>query len=229
MSKLTCRCIMGLPRSTNAFSLWHAQQTLATLGLRLGINQGAFWGQCMQDDFEHALDHDFILALDSDSLFTELHLQRMFGLMASNEQWDALAALQPKRGKTSPLAWHPEKDKEGGSVPFQVRTAHFGLTIIRTSRLKDVQLPWFAAVPNEDGKWGDGKLNDDTYFWEKWYQHGRNVWIDPQCSIGHVEETVGIFVNGEHKRLTVNEWLEHAYQAGADHRSLGHPQQRKAG
>lgn len=235
MADLTCRCIMGLPRSTNAFTLWHAQQTLATLGLRLAINQGAFWGQCMQDDFEHAVREGFtfILAIDSDSLFTEEHVKRMCQLMATNRHWDALSALQPKRGNRTPLAWHPTKSHEDASKPFQCQTAHFGLTLIRCESLKDIPLPWFWSTPNENNQWSDGKLNDDTYFWMKWNQYGKSCWVDPLTSIGHSEEVVGVLTPSEggiqHQYLTVNEWLNHAYSAEADHRSLSCAEDRKAG
>jgi hypothetical protein len=47
--------------------------------------------------------------------------------------------------------------------------------------------PWFCPVPNPDGRWAEGKLDDDIYFWRKLTEHGGKVFLAPRVVIGHCE------------------------------------------
>ena len=68
-----------------------------------------------------------------------------------------------------------------------VRHAHFGLTLIRADALRSMPKPWFLGVPNEAGEWAEGKSDPDIYFWRRWEEAGRTLYIAPRVSIGHLE------------------------------------------
>jgi hypothetical protein len=47
--------------------------------------------------------------------------------------------------------------------------------------------------PAKDGSWGEGRLDDDIYFWGNWGDSGNSLYVHTGCRIGHVEEMVSEF------------------------------------
>ena len=93
--------------------------------------------------------------------------------------------------------------------PLKVRTAHFGLTVIKLDRLRDVPKPWFYSQPSADGTWGEDRIEDDIWFWKQWEKAGRSVYIDSSVSIGHLEELVSCFdEQGQHQVRYPSDWKE---------------------
>jgi hypothetical protein len=78
-------------------------------------------------------------------------------------------------------------------TPIKVDTAHFGLTVINLERLKSVKKPWFYSQPDENGDWGEAKIDDDIWFWKQWREAGNSIYIDPNVRVGHMEEMVAVF------------------------------------
>jgi hypothetical protein len=186
---------------------------LKPLGIDLHCSQGVFWGQCMQRMFCDAIDrgYDWILSIDSDSLFTTQHIRDLCAEFGQTQQADAMAALQCRRGAKYPLLTTgtgvENEEVEINGKPFRVTTAHFGLTLIRTASLKDIEKPWFYAQPDANGEWNDNKLDDDIWFWHQFRKAGKQIYVAPSVSIGHLEETVAVF--DEHlnaKHIYVHDW-----------------------
>lgn len=206
---------MTLPRYQAVVARQIIEQALKPLKIELVTSQGVFYGQCMQRMFEQGMEQgvDWILAIDSDSLFTAEHLSRLCDEFALHPECDALAALQCRRGKGFPLMTIPESSQErdigvDGS-PIVAATAHFGLTLIRAEALQTTPKPWFYSEPDENGEWGDERMDDDIWFWHQWRKAGHAVYVTPKVSIGHLEETVAEF--DEHlnpRHVYVSEWRE---------------------
>jgi hypothetical protein len=74
------------------------------------------------------------LTLDYDTLFTSKHVQHAHRRARQNPQIDAIAALQCRRGRPLPLAVRADGQMPLTGGPVQVRTAHFGLTLLRRVR-----------------------------------------------------------------------------------------------
>ena len=172
---------------------------------------GAFWGQCMQRALEQCVadDLDWILTIDYDSMFTSKHLDAMFAHFGQNPKIDALAALQCRRTEGFPLMTvmgSKEVEVKAGE-PILVTTAHFGLTLLRVERLKQLEKPWLWAKPDDEGSWGDNRLDDDIWFWHQWRKSGGTIYVAPDVRIGHLEVMVSQFtpdMKAEH--IHVNEW-----------------------
>ncbi len=164
----------------------------------------------------------------------------MFGILGSRPDIDALVALQARRGADFPLCTigaKAETEKEITGEPFQVTTAHFGLSIFRMDALEKVPLPWFFGIPNIYGHWGnekpypdappipwleeawkrvglpdsnpEGELDPDIWFWHQWRKAGNTVFMTPQVRIGHGEELLRVF--DEHMQpqiITVQDWRD---------------------
>jgi predicted SAM-dependent methyltransferase len=206
---------LTLPRYESVVCRSLIELALRQLKIELTTSQGVFWGQCMQRMFTKAVDDgiDWILSIDSDSLFTSEQLSLLMDTLASNPHIDALAALQCRRGCPYPLLTTGELvdglTVEVSNAPFKVTTAHFGLTLFRVDALREVPKPWFCPKPDGNGEWGDERMDDDIFFWHQWRLAGKNIYVAPQVSIGHMEETVVQF-NDEMKpeHMYVQQWRE---------------------
>lgn len=204
---------MTLPRYEAVAARNIIQEALKPHKLCLITSQGVFWGQCMQRMFQEAVNNgvEWILSIDSDSLFTADHITKLMSIMASNPHIHALAPLQCRRGGKYPLLTtgtgvHDEHVEVDGQ-PIRVTTAHFGLTLIRVDALKQVSKPWFVGEPDAAGNWSDDRLDDDIWFWHQWRKAGKTIYVAPSVSIGHLEETVAMFdADMKPKHIYVHEW-----------------------
>ena len=213
MQDVKIAAYMTLPRYEAVAARSIAENALRKMGIGLATSQGVFWGQCMQRMFTDAIEQgvDWILSIDSDSLFNEQHLSALFDEFAKHPEADAMAALQCRRGKKFPLM--TVEGSTGVTVgtlsPIKATTAHFGLTLIRVDALKQVPKPWFFTQPDPDGDYNDGRMDDDIWFWHVWKEAGKTVYVAPSVSIGHLEEMVAMFdenLQPQHKYVT--EWRD---------------------
>lgn len=204
--------LMSTPRFGPLTARGVIEAALRPFNIPLNTFGGVFWGQCMQRALETYVDEglDWVLTIDYDSLFTAQHLDRLIGTFGSHPEIDALAALQCRRGSLYPLMTiKGEKGTEVNGDPIQVTTAHFGMTLIRLDALKCIPKPWFKTQPDEGGGYGDERLDDDIWFWHQWREAGKSLYVAPNVSIGHLEETVAVF--DEHMQAShiyVKDWLD---------------------
>lgn len=195
--KIKVHAFMTAARYENTLARNHIEIALQAIGIPMQVSGGVFYGQCMQNMLHDALQYeiDYALTIDGDSLFTAHHIQRLLNVIATpGNNIDALAALQCKRGCTHPLASCGEETITITGEPFPVHTAHFGLTAINMRKLAAVPLPWFCDEPGPDGTWTHkDKIDADISFWRAWVNAGNTLYMDPKCSIGHLEEMVAVF------------------------------------
>ncbi len=199
----TIRAVMTTPR-LGFNDMWNSAATvLPRFNIDLVNVGGAFWDQSLTLGLQRALDEgcDYILALDYDGVFNPAHVARLIELARVYPDADAIAPLQASRHGGNPLfglsaatstisddgaVAHVSRDAfDAHLVP--VRHAHFGLTLIRADALRSMPKPWFLGVPNEAGEWAEGKSDPDIYFWRRWEEAGRTLYIAPRVSIGHLE------------------------------------------
>lgn len=175
-------------------------QTLGAMHIPIVKHTGAFWEQCITRAMEQALEEDptYILTLDYDSVFVLRDVQSLI-MTALRMNSDALAALQVHRCRPTPLM--TMKGKKGESIaaaPYEifqedvteVATAHFGLTLIRADKLRNLPKPWFHGEPNESGHWDDARIDPDIYFWRKWETVGNRLHVANRIPIGHLQTVI---------------------------------------
>jgi hypothetical protein len=191
---------MSVPRLGFMDNMFCAMESVLALNIKFRKHGGAFWGQSLTNVFERILDEDqadLILTVDYDSIFTPKQLASLVQLMMLHPEIDALAPIQSSRHLKSTLF---TVRGENGNEPiikrtdlagdtFQVNTAHFGLTLIRTAALRALPKPWFHSVPSASGEWkdGDGHIDEDIQFWRKWEAAGFSLHIATRVPIGHAE------------------------------------------
>lgn len=210
---LKVSAIMSVPRV--GWSDAYAGIVDALRPSRIPIQQfnGVFWGQCMQRAFEEAVEAgvDWLLTIDYDSMILPKHVAMLMDVLGRRPEVDAIAAMQARRGEVeTPLMTVKDQtaiDTDGS--PIKVDTAHFGLTFVRLDALKDVPKPWFASKAAPDGGWGEGRYDDDIWFWHQWREAGKTLYVHPQCRIGHLQLMVSEYDEKYQPRhLHIKTWRE---------------------
>lgn len=188
--------VMTSGRYEAVFARNMIEAALRSLGIGLITSQGVFYGQCMQRMFEDVIKigADFILTIDGDSIFKAEHVKRLLNIIVQEQQIDALASLQLRRGVPDVLGYHEGKTSiDWNGYPVEVTSAHFGLTVIRVDKLKAVKKPYFFCKPDENGEWSEKRVDSDVWFWQQWKESGNTLYLDPGCRVGHLEEMVATF------------------------------------
>lgn len=202
VSELRVSGCMSVPRLGFMDNMFSCMEATLACSVKLRMNGGAFWGQSLTKVFERAIaedDPDFILAVDYDSIFTPGHLGRLIQTAMLHSGIDALAPIQSSRHDLTTLftvkgaddanqAKLPRTALDGDTMP--VSTAHFGLTLIRASKLKTLPKPWFHSIPSPAGDWGEGHVDEDIRFWRIWEAAGNTLHLANRVAIGHAELVV---------------------------------------
>jgi len=190
--------VMSVPRLGFQDNFFCAMGVLPKYGISLAKTTGAFWGQCLTRAIEEGIagGADWIMTLDYDSVFTDEHIELLLSLAQRYPDADAIAPLQSHRSEPTPLMTIKGDDgkptRKADAETFspeltRVNTAHFGLTLIRVKSLLALPRPWFVAVPDSDGRWEDGKVDDDVNFWKQWEAQGLSLYQANRVAIGHLE------------------------------------------
>lgn len=190
--------VMSVPRLGFTDMRACAAEALMPLGIAMRDVQGAYWGQCLTRGMESAIEAgaEHILTMDYDSVFTRRDVENLLSAAMRHPEADAIAPIQAHRSEGRQLFVAIDDDgKVITEVPrehfsrelVRVRTAHFGLTLLRVDALQRTPHPWFWGQPDSDGRWSDGRLDDDVWFWQQWGDAGNTAYIAPRVPIGHLE------------------------------------------
>jgi len=189
--------IMSCPR-LGFTENWFGITTVTAMGIPFERIGGAYWGQALTLGMENAINRvnpRYLLTIDYDSLFTKQDVMDLYRL-AETSGADAVAAMQLGRERTTPLL--TVKDEHGKFADkietvklsddlMPVSSAHFGLTLLRTETLKKLPRPWFKHTPDEEGRWGEGRCDDDSHFWREWFKAGFTAYSANRVVIGHMQ------------------------------------------
>lgn len=188
--------VMSVPRLGFTDNFFCVSQALAPHGIAPTKFCGVFWGQALQRVIEPLVDtHDVILTFDYDTIFSAKTVEALLTLLLWSG-YDAIAPLQSRReakcvmfslAEDSPEDVRDVQDEWFKKPVREVGTAHFGCTFIRTAAIKKMAKPWFLGVPNEDGDWQDGHVDEDIYFWNKFRETGNKLGMATGVSVGHAE------------------------------------------
>jgi hypothetical protein len=199
VSELKVSGCMSVPRLGFMDNFFAAMEACVTCKVKMRKHGGAFWGQSMTKVFERTLqddDPDLILTMDYDSIFRPSHLARLIELMMLYPEVDAIAPIQSSRhNETTLFTVGGPEGKNAERIPrtaladdtMPARTAHFGLTLLRASKLKALPKPWFEAIPSPAGDWNEDHVDEDINFWRKWEAAGNSLHLANRVAIGHLE------------------------------------------
>lgn len=199
--------IMSLPRYGLCSNFGSVTKALVPLRITLEQGFGVYWSEVMTQMMSSLLERDackYILTIDYDSVFDASDVVHLCHLMEQTPEAGAICGVQMRRTKPTALLSMPDdvgEVKDGNRVVpaelfeqelTEVRSAHFGLTIIRTDALRKMSKPWFQAKPDSDGEWKveKGTVAADIAFWLKFKDEGLKLFQANYVAIGHIEEMV---------------------------------------
>ncbi len=189
---------MSVPRLGFMDNFFCSFEALLALKIPIRKHTGAFWGQCLERCIEEWIKEgkEWVLTIDYDTIFTRQHVEELIRLAQEHPNADAIAPIQAHRTKPTPLMTiRGAEGKNISEVPWEtfdtplakINTAHFGLTLIKVEALKKMAKPWFHSLPADDGGWGDGRTDDDIYFWRQWEEAGNSLYLANRVAVGHAE------------------------------------------
>lgn len=215
--KAKVRAILGCPRIGWNDAWQSIVDAMNSMHIPIETHQGCFWWQNMQAGLSRALNDgiDWLVTLDYDSMILPMHVQRLLQILADYPNIDAIAALQMRRGAETPLFSTGKTSAEFSNEPYQVNTAHFGLTAIRVSKLAGMPKPWLIDVPDANGEYNGDHRDADITFWDKWKAAGNTIFVAPDVRIGHLELLVSEYdENIQPKHYHIGEWWNMHTKAG---------------
>jgi hypothetical protein len=190
---------MSVPRLGFMANFSSAFASLPSRNIRILQFTGAFWEQCVERAIEAAIAEgaDAVLTIDYDTVFTGADVDALLLLAREHPEADAIAPIQSARWRHEPMLTFeaPLGVKAHDRVPpgvfaqplLRLKTAHFGLTLIRTAAIAKLKKPWFHSQPDESGQWGDGRRDADTTFWDRFAAAGCALYSANRVTVGHLE------------------------------------------
>lgn len=217
---------LSMPRLAFTQNMFTALPALSEMKIPTLRKSGVFWGQCLQEAFELALERDvkYLLTIDYDTVFHPQDIATLFYLMEDNPHADAVCAVQAGRDRQTVLmTLVGEGDKPRGFMSreevagdlLELRTGHFGLTLLRSAAVKELPKPWFMHQPDGKGGWKDGRIDDDIWFWQRFRKAGKKLFQANRVAVGHAQLVIS----------WPNRNLETFHQYAADHDAMGKPEE----
>lgn len=191
--------VLSAPRYGPVGHFQHAGLAFGAHGIPYRMGKGVYWQQILSEEMEARIADGcrYIITSDYDSIFTQHDVAEMLRLMEAIPELDALCPVQSQRGTEHALFGMKDPTGKGrtsvNATEFDryvtpIETGHFGLTVFRVSSLANLPRPWMVGKPNADGRWGDGRIDPDIEFWQKWKAAGYSLHLANRVVIGHIDE-----------------------------------------
>ncbi len=170
-----------------------AVNVLTPLRIPIRKTTGAYWDRDLIAGIESAIDDhqpEWVLTCDYDTVFTRDQVMGLLDLAVRYPHADAIAPLQASRFHGLPMftaevegrvVTRMERgDLEHGEI-LRSATAHFGLTLLRVSKLLKLPKPWMQRT------YGEGGCDPDVQFWRNWTAAGNTVYTALRIPVGHCD------------------------------------------
>lgn len=186
---------MTVPRLGFTDNFCSIAEILVSAGVTLDTITGAYYNQGMEWAIEKALSHspDYVLTIDYDTIFTVETLGRMCLLVDNYRDFDAIVPCQVRRGNEYCMFNADMSNDRWQKINyydvFPILNGHFGFTMFRAEKFAAMKRPWFQCQPGPDG-WGEGRIDGDMNFWNRWKEAGNTVGLASRVSVGHIETVV---------------------------------------
>lgn len=183
--------VMSTPRIGFLATSDLVYQACMALGWQFSRGEGVWWHhsltRCIESQIEHGME--YIVTIDYDSIFTIKNGADLILHLYDNPQIDIVTSIQLKREGGEPLVTTDgEVTLNNPLIP--ITQAHFGLTAFRASVFEKIPKPWFLETANENGQWGEGRIDPDIHFWNQCRKAGIKMMAATDVVIGHIEQVV---------------------------------------
>lgn len=181
---------------------WHCQrETLFPMGLMPKEYGGFAWNEQLERLIEEAIadGFDYVLTMDSDTIFDRRHVEGLIDLAKRNPHADAIVPWQVKRDSTDRIfgvrneeGFFRRRFDEAEFDPelMPIDTGHFGLTMIRLEALERMSRPMLHAIPDSRGGWSGDHVQSDIAFWNQARDRGLKIYLATKIRVGHLQQVV---------------------------------------
>jgi hypothetical protein len=187
-----CAAVISMPRlGFNDF--WDCAVSYLKAFMPVRRITGAYWDANLIQAIEESLDlydPEWILTADYDGVFLADQIMALLDLAVRHPEADAIAPIQTARWHDrpmltvkgpdgSPMKAMRREDLQAELLPSE--SAHFGLTLLRASKLKTLPQPWMQR------RFGKEQCDPDVDFWHNWKAAGYTLFTALRIPIGHCE------------------------------------------
>lgn len=164
---------------------------------QLGINQKPFQGK---------IDYDYIMWIDSDSIFTPDQFTGLLEQMEQNRDLHILSGLYYREGKkdfaaafvwkNSYLEKHGKvkylkpKDLKGKKGLIEVEFTGMGFMLVRKGVFESLKYPWFQPLAIRGTGGFASFTSEDIAFCSRAKEKGFFTYLDPKILIGHEKSVI---------------------------------------
>jgi len=219
--------VLSCPRFGPLIHMQCAMGAFAQLHIGWHMGQSAYWSHMLSMLMETCIAESkcrYVLATDYDTIFTAQDVLELYRLMEALPEWDALMPLQQKRSGDEILAGIFANSgamrkqfyvSEFEQHVTQAKHGHFGLTMFRADKLRELSKPWMTETPDPTGSWGAGRVDPDIDFWRTWKKAGNTLGLANRVVTGHLQEMI----------TWPNRGMKPVFQYVADYQTDGIPKE----
>jgi hypothetical protein len=193
--------VMSLPRLAFTDNMLCVFKALVPHKVNLITGRGVFWGHAMTNALEDAIaaGAKYALTIDYDTIFTRHDVADLYALMELNPEAFSICAVQSRRdGDTALFTLLDANGEKRSSISadelnaelLPIESGHFGLTMIRLAGLAKLPRPWFQDVPGPDGRWQEGRIDEDVQFWKQANRCGLKIFQANRVVVGHMQQVI---------------------------------------
>ncbi len=153
-------------------------------------------GPVNQKPFKGKLDYDYIMWIDSDSVFEVEQFKILLDQMENDKRYHILSGIYlledgrysahfdfSTTNKEGPVL--PQDIKNLGKKPFKVLYSGMGFMIVRKGVFESLSYPWFMPFAYVGQGGAQILAGDDASFCMKAQEAGFDILVDPKVIIGH--------------------------------------------
>jgi len=158
-----------------------------------------------QQPFDGLYDYNYIMWIDSDSIFEPEQFKNLLDRMESNRDLSILSGIYPQdlgQEYTTVVSTDTDSVKKQGRPQFltpsdlvgkkeliKVAYTGMGFMMVRKGVFEQLTYPWFLPVISKEGPQATGFASEDASFCFRVKKLGFAIWVDPKIVVGH-EKTI---------------------------------------
>ena len=184
-------------RWATSSNVYHVRNLCLMGQPELGKDQKVFNGQ---------IDYDYIMWIDSDSVFTNKDFVKLLGQMENNKNIHILSGLYLKDGGKEYTAvlglnskYYEKHGKPKTLTPEDLRHKNkilkvdytgMGFMLVRRGVFESIDYPWFQPMRLQGSSGFIGFTGEDASFCLRAKEKGFDTYIDPTLVIGHEKSVI---------------------------------------
>ena len=203
--KIKALGVMSMPNLTHTENAFCVQQGFGTLRIPITKCTAVFRHSALEGLIEDAITggFEYVVTVDYDTVFIYQQLLELFRLILDRPEAVGIWPVQLRRENPEALVsvfptghphrMNPDEGRESmkNDEVLRARSGHFGLTVLRLNKVKQLKKPWFMAYPDKNDRWRENSRQDaDITFWRRCEEKGFPAYQANRIRIGHIQRVI---------------------------------------